>query len=68
MRLVLLPDLLSDRLKVVEDLGLGVEDELPVAAVDSLETGSQSTKDTGPRGGVKVLRRTTRYGPFDSAS
>src|SRR5690349_16977907 len=67
MRLVLLPDLLPDRPKVIEDLGLGVEDELPVTAVDSLETGSQSTEDAGPGGGVKVLRRTTRYGPFDSA-
>lgn len=63
MRLVLLPDLLPDRLKVVEDLGLGVEDELPVTAVDSLETGSQSTEDAGPGGRCKVLRRTTRYGP-----
>src|SRR5688572_24801868 len=60
MRLVLLPDLLPDRLKVVEDLGLGVEDELPVAAVDPLKAGSQSTEDPGPGGGVKVLRRTTR--------
>jgi hypothetical protein len=61
--LVLLPDLLPDRLKVVEDLGLGIQDELPVTAVDSLETGSQSAEDAGPGGGVNVLRRTTRYGP-----
>jgi hypothetical protein len=51
---------------VFEDLGLGVENELPVAAVDSREAGSQCAEDARPGGGVKVLRRTTRYGPFDS--
>jgi hypothetical protein len=68
MSLILLPDLLPDRLKVVEDLGLGIEDELPVAAVDLLKAGSQGAEDARPGGGVKVLRRTTRYGPFDSAA